>query len=137
MNIQSISKEKRNAIVELNADELVIICNALYAQLDKKKDEENFLQLYSNAMMIRDLCKYGNVDNYCLRNIVKCRNSIGNAFGLEGVLSDDDIDTFNAYLENNDMPTAFGNSDWKSIYDKIVGSRRSEKLEQWMENEED
>lgn len=135
MNIHSISKEKRNVIVELDANDLAIICNALYAQLIENKEKENFLQLYSDAMMARDLCQYGHVDNFCLRNIVKCRNNIGK--GLDGVLSDDDIDTFNSYLEGNDMPTAFGNTDWRSIYNKIAGYRRSEKLKQWMENKAD
>lgn len=55
---------------------------------------------------------------------------------LNGVLSDDDIDTFNSYLEEDDMPAAFGNTDWISIYNKIVGNRRTEKLEKWMEDEE-
>ena len=32
MNIQNISKEKRNIIVELSADELVTICNLLFSQ---------------------------------------------------------------------------------------------------------
>lgn len=130
MNIQNISKDKREATIELSADDLVIICNALYSQLDKKKSDEKFLQLYSDMMMARDICQYGHVDNFCLHNIVKCRNSVEN--GLDGVLSDDDIDTFNSYLEDNDMPTAFGNTDWRSIYNKIVGHRSSEKLKQWM-----
>ncbi len=130
MNIQNISKDKREATIELSADDLVIICNALYSQLDEKKSDEKFLQLYSDMMMARDICQYGHVDNFCLHNIVKCRNSVEN--GLDGVLSDDDIDTFNSYLEDNDMPTAFGNTDWRSIYNKIVGHRSSEKLKQWM-----
>lgn len=132
MNIQNISKEKRNVIVELEADDLVMICNALYSQLEEKENREPFFQLYSDMMMVRDLCQYGHIDNFCLSNIVKYRNNIGK--GLEGVLSDDDIDTFNSYLEGNDMPTAFGNTDWRSIYNKIVGYRRSEKLKQWIEN---
>lgn len=94
MNIQNISKEKKEATIKLSGDDLVIIGNALYAQFDEKKEEENFLQLYSDVMMARDLCQYGHVDNFCLSNIVKCRSSIGNGFG--GMLSDDDIDTFNA-----------------------------------------
>ena len=32
MNIQTISKEKKEVMVELTADDLGIICNALYAQ---------------------------------------------------------------------------------------------------------
>lgn len=132
MNIQNISKKKRNVIVELEADDLVMICNALYSQLEEEKNREPFLQLYSDMMMVRDLCQYGHIDNFCLSNIVKCRNNIGK--GLDGILSNDDIDTFNSYLESNDIPTAFGNTDWRSIYNKIVGNRRTEKLKQWMEN---
>lgn len=139
MNIQNISKDKREATVELSADDLVMICNALYSQLEENKDNEHFLRLYSDMMMTRDLCQYGHVDNFCLHNIVKCRNNIEN--GLDGVLSDDDIDTFNAYLEDNDMPTAFGNSDWRRIYQKIVGEhgrlRSSKKIKQWIENKTD
>lgn len=135
MNIQNISKPEQKAIVELNAAELVIICNALYSQINEKRDREDFLQLYSDAMIARDLCQYGHLDNFCLHNIVKCRNGIEE--GLDGMLSDDDIDTFNAYLENNDIPTAFGNSDWRRIYKKIVGkhglSKSGEKIKQWME----
>ena len=37
MNIQTISTEKRKVTVELTADDLVNICNALYAQSDEKK----------------------------------------------------------------------------------------------------
>lgn len=88
MNIQNISKGKRNVIVELEADDLVMICNALYSQLEEKKNGEPFLQLYSDMMMARDLCQYGHIDNFCLSNIVKCRNNIGK--GLE--LNDEEID---------------------------------------------
>lgn len=137
MNIQNLSKDKREATVELSAGDLVMICNALYSQRDEKKDDEHFLRFYSDMMLARDLCQYGHVDNFSLHNIVQCRNNIGS--GLEGVLSDDDIDTFNAYLEDNDMPTAFGNSDWRRIYRKIVGEpgklRCGEKITQWMKRE--
>lgn len=57
MNIQNISKEKKEATIKLSGDDLVIIGNALYAQFDEKKEEENFLQLYSDVMMARDLCQ--------------------------------------------------------------------------------
>ena len=128
MNIQNISKENQKAIVELTADDLVIICNALYAQSGKKKNNDYFMQLYSNMMMARDLCQYGHVDNFCLHNIVKCRSE------LRGLLSEDDIETFNAYLEDNDLPTAFRNSDFVRIYKRIVGDLEySEKLKDWME----
>ena len=118
MNIQNISKDKREATIKLSADDLIIICNTLYSQLDEKKSDEKFLQLYGDMMMARDICQYGHVDNFCLHNIVKCRNSIGT--GLDGTLNDDDIDTFNAYLEGDNIKTACRNTDWKNIYNKIV-----------------
>ena len=41
-------------------------------------------------------------------------------------LSDDEIDCFNAYIEDGDMEVAFGNTDWNHIYSKIVGDRVSD-----------
>ncbi|WP_368291322.1 hypothetical protein [Coprococcus sp. RTP21281st1_F1_RTP21281_210402] len=128
MNIQTISKEKREVMVELTADDLVIICNALYVQSGEKKNNDYFMQLYSDMMMARDLCQYGHVDNFCLHNVVRCRS------GLKGLLSEADVETFNAYLEDNDLPTAFGNSDFVRIYKRIVGDLKdSDKLKSWME----
>lgn len=57
-------KGKREVMVELTADDLVIICNALYAQLGEKKYNDIFMQLYSDMMMARDLCQYGHVDDF-------------------------------------------------------------------------
>mgnify|MGYP006918540477 FL=1 len=48
------------------------------------------------------------------------------------VLSKDESDTFNAYLEG-DMKIAFGNTDWNHIYRKIVGNNSSEFAEKCME----
>lgn len=50
------------------------------------------------------------------------------------VLSRDEADTFNAYLED-DIRVAFKNSDWNRIYRKIVGDNLSEFTEKCMENE--
>lgn len=112
MNIQSISKENANANVTLSASELVLICNMFREQLAKEKSNAKFLELYGDLMLARDLCQYGHVDNFCLGGIVKCRNSIGN--GVNGVLSDEDIDKFNNFLE--DMPTALDNAEWLNDY---------------------
>lgn len=137
MNIQNISKTDKKVVVELNSDDLVNICNSLYATYDRDKKNPRFLQLYSDLMMARDLCQYGHLDDFSLQSIVKCRNS--SEQGLDGVLSDDDIDTFNSYLENNDIPVAFGNSDWCAVYKKIVGEygklRAGEKMKNWMARE--
>ena len=128
MNMQTISKAKREVMVELTADDLVIICNALYAQSGEEKNNDYFMQLYSDMMMARDLCQYGHVDDFCLHNIIKCRSE------LKGLLSEEDVETFNKYLEDNDLPTAFGNSDFVRIYKRIVGySKESDTLKNWME----
>lgn len=41
-------------------------------------------------------------------------------------LTDEEIDCFNAYLESEKVDIAFGNSDWCSIYHKIVGDKVSD-----------
>lgn len=47
MNIQSVSKEKRNVVVELDADELVILCNVLHTQMgEQKRKDLKSLQRY-------------------------------------------------------------------------------------------
>lgn len=131
MNIQSISKRDREVTVELSADDLIIICNALYAKSKEERDNDYFMQLYSDMMMARDLCQYGHVDDFCLHNIVKSRNK------LRGLLSEKDAETFNKYLEDNDMPIAFGNSDFVQIYKRIVGdSKSSDILKSWMQQDE-
>lgn len=53
------------------------------------------------------------------------------------VLTDDEIDCFNAYIEGNGMPVAFGNTDWNSIYHKIVGDRVSDYAREMMDREYD
>lgn len=128
MNMQTISKEKREVMVELTADDLIIICNALYAQSGEERNNNYFMQLYSDMMMAKDLCQYGHVDDFCLHNIIKCRSE------LRGLLSEDDIEIFNKYLEDNDLSTAFKNSNFVRIYKRIVGDLKySDKLKSWME----
>ena len=58
MTIQTISKEDKNVTVELSADDLVMICNALYLhskeqdlQSKEQKTNDHFLQLYSDMMI--------------------------------------------------------------------------------------
>lgn len=49
------------------------------------------------------------------------------------ILSKDETDTFNTYLED-DVRIAFKNTDWNRIYWKIVGNNSSEFAEKCMEN---
>lgn len=53
------------------------------------------------------------------------------------ILSDKEIDTFNAYLEKNDLLTAFRNTDFVNIYKKIAGNTsHSDKIQKWIEHQE-
>lgn len=54
----------------------------------------------------------------------------------ERILSETEVKTFERYIENNDMPIAFGNSDWCNVYRKIVGQHNdSNKIKEWLETE--
>jgi hypothetical protein len=48
------------------------------------------------------------------------------------VLTDAQIECFMAYLKDNDMPIAFGNSDWLEVYELIRnGIEEPEKIKLW------
>ena len=53
-------------------------------------------------------------------------------------LTDEEINCFNAYLESEKVDIAFGNSDWRSIYHKIVGNKISDyardRIDKYFEN---
>lgn len=138
MNIQSISKEKREVTVCLNADELVMLGNIMHlastqANQTKPSNTEKLASLYADIILARDLCQYGHLDNFSLSRIVRNRNLGESSIG--GCLSDEDIAIFNHYLEDNDIPTAMSNTDFTKIYSKIVGDKMSKKLESWAEVE--
>lgn len=96
MNVLRISEEEGNVVVKLTADDLTFICNELYAVSSTMKENENFIELYSNMMIARDLCLYGHVDNACLQKVVKCRNTFSTK--MDRVLSNEDVDVLNPYL---------------------------------------
>lgn len=140
MNIENISKSEKQVTLTLNKDELVMLCNIMYGAKRTNEDEtkrELFHKTYADMMLARDLSQYGHIDNFSLAQIIKERNSCSET--PEGILSDEDIDTFNSYLEDNDMETAFGNSDFTKIYKKIVGfhgTDRSDKIKNWIQKQE-
>lgn len=131
MTITNISKEDKKATIELSSSELVDICNALHASSSTNKNEQ-YHTLYSELMIARDICQYGHIDDFCLEQIIKERNiTTALKTAANNALSDKNIATFNTYLEDNDIPTACGNSDWNEVYTKIVGDKISPKLRQW------
>lgn len=139
MNLKKVSQKKQKVTMELSLDELKIMYSAFehsgfsYRMLPKEMYEsisreqyEKFLLLYSDILTAFSLCKDGNIDNFMLQEIIKCKKEISP--GLSHALTDKEIDVFNEYFERNDIPTAFKNSDWRLIYDHIVGRRKSKKL---------
>ena len=90
------------------------------------ENEENCIVFYC----MRDIDSYSQSDLAGLRK--------GNTKTIE--LTMDEIDCFNAYIEDAKMDVAFGNSDWRSIYHKIVGDRISdyakEKMDRYFAYEE-
>lgn len=92
MDIQTILKENGKAVVELTADDLVIICNVFSAQLVENRHQDAFMQLYGDMVMARDLCQFGHVDNSCLQYIVKCRDGLKGLFPEESVQASSDND---------------------------------------------
>lgn len=133
MDIQSISKEKRECIIRLSADELVMICNSFHYAENKYEHSDLFHNLFSEMIAANNLCQYGHIDNFALSEIIKQRNKTENK--ISGILSENDKAIFESYIEMNDMPIAFGNSDWCNVYSKIVGSSENDKIKEWLETE--
>lgn len=73
MDIQSISKTDKVAVVKLTADELVILGNALYTASKDCENNQKAHQLYSEVIIARDLSQYGHIDDFCLEQINKHR----------------------------------------------------------------
>ena len=53
------------------------------------------------------------------------------------MLTDDEIDCFLSYIESNDMKTAFGNSDWCIIFNKITNGKHTDKIDKMMNDNYD
>lgn len=78
MDIENLSKSKREIVVTLDADELVKICNMFCRAQGEKDDKynEKYDKLYSEMMLARDLCQYGHIDDFCLEKIIEHRKNI-------------------------------------------------------------
>ena len=75
MNIINLSSVERKATVELSADELVFICNALYFyQLEGSYFPEYVQRLYSDMMIVNNLTQYSEIGDAELASIVRFRN---------------------------------------------------------------
>lgn len=143
MTVDKLSSESgsKYATITFGYDELKDLINGLY-QLTKKEvyevidkaDEHNpYLALYPKLKSIFDMMKYGGVQP---ETVVRMYQTQTNTLPETSALTDEEIQTFNAYLEAGDLKTAFGNTDWNRIYRKIVGEDGiSDKLEKRMSTE--
>lgn len=77
MNIQNISKEKREVTLTLSADELVMICNMIFTAKDEYVKREKVQELHADMILARDLCQYGHIDNFSLGRMVAAREAAG------------------------------------------------------------
>lgn len=78
MKIMNISKEVEKVVLELDADELVRLCNVLGNVLcaQEKYNDKLHYKLYGDLMIARDLCQYEYIDGYCFEKIAECRSKL-------------------------------------------------------------
>ena len=76
MTIISVSKEKNSAVVQLDSNELVALCNVLYKTTKDDNTKAIIYELYGNLMIARDLSQYGHIDAFCYEKIGACRDKV-------------------------------------------------------------
>ena len=93
--------------------------NQTYEALDKAEN-----------MIIGVLRRHALIDTVIEEEITDGINELREDSSLANdtpLLTEDEQDILNAYLENGDIMTAMGNSDFFDIYKKLVGNNRSTK----------
>lgn len=73
MTILSVSKANKDAVIRLDSDELVALCNSLYGATKGDNVKAIIYKMYADFIMARDLSQYGHIDAFSLDNIVNCR----------------------------------------------------------------
>jgi hypothetical protein len=71
MKIYNVLKDKE-VVVRLLPDELIKLCNVLYKAPDNEKNKL-YYHLYSELMIVKDLCQYGHIDDFSMKCIVEAR----------------------------------------------------------------
>ena len=84
MNIISVSKEKREAVVLLNSTELVALCNALYRVTKDDKPNVTAHQLCADLIIASDLSRYGNLDGFSMERIMHHREKAKGGCNAKG-----------------------------------------------------
>lgn len=72
MHIEKLSVKDREVTVRLSADEIVKLCNSLHYTPEKQQNDI-YHKLYSDLLLVRDICQYGRIDNWGLAKVVEQR----------------------------------------------------------------
>ena len=68
MHIEKLSVKDREVTVSLSADEIVKLCNSLHYTPEKQQNDI-YHKLYSDLLLMRDICQYGRIDNWGLAKV--------------------------------------------------------------------
>lgn len=72
MHIEKLSVKDREVTVSLSADEIVKLCNSLHYTPEKQQNNI-YHKLYSDLLLMWDICQYGRIDNWGLAKVVEQR----------------------------------------------------------------
>lgn len=70
MTLIELSKQDKNVVVKLSADELVKIMNCMY-HADSEDKNDTYYELHAEIMLAANLCQYGRVDKFCFEQMKK------------------------------------------------------------------
>ncbi len=123
-------------LMDILTNRMIVYCGGGYKQLFSEsslQDKINNSRFAYEDFKSEEEC----IVLYCLKEIDEysqadlCRLKKSDTRSVE--LTVDEIDCFNAYIEDAKMDIEFGNSDWCDIYHKIVGDRVSEYAKEKMD----
>ena len=134
MNIEELNTKMglKTITVTFSYEEIRDLANGLYyLSQSERPEKEKFQMITGKCKFLFDMIKCGFIQPetipYFSPNNPEPPIPVP-VQSMEG-LSEEEIDTFNAYLAPGDMETAFGNSDFCHIYSKIVGNRVSDDIQ--------
>lgn len=121
MNIVKLTCEPncKYITVTLGYDEIRDIANGLYYTVKETENGSKYKEIQGKCKFLFDMVKHGSIQPETVEMLTK------------SILTDEEIDCFNAYLELEKVD-AFGNTDWNNIYYKIVGNKVSDYAERKM-----
>ena len=76
MQILNISKEDSEAVIRLNATELMTLCNALYYCRKEMVNDGTYHKIYADFTMTRNLASYGHIDDFAFKIIANQRRYV-------------------------------------------------------------